>query len=244
MQAGEREYRYRFWLIFGLFFAAFSCYWIDHTNAAVALLRLVAPSLDPDGARGRDGLRLLFGLGAVLGLLGAWIRSWATAYLRDEVVHDTVVRTEGLVADGPYRYMRNPLYLGTQLLMLGMALATSRLGAILLIVGGGVIHLRLIGREEAALAAAQGEPFRAYCARVPRFLPALTPRVPAAGRTPLWLQGFVGESFIWIIGAAMAAFAITLDSRALLYTSLAGVALRWAMGVAGKRGGPKSDLAK
>jgi protein-S-isoprenylcysteine O-methyltransferase Ste14 len=238
MQAGEREYRYRFWMIFGLFFVAFSCYWIDHTNAAVALLRLIAPSLDPDGPRGGHALQLVLGFGAVLGLSGAWLRSWATSYLKSDVVHDAVVRTEGLVADGPYRHVRNPLYLGTQLLMCGMALATSRLGALLLIVGGLVIHLRLIGREEAALATAQGEPFRAYCARVPRLVPSLTPRVPAAGRTPEWLQGVVGESFMWVIGGALAVFAITLESRALLYTALGGVALRWLLDVLRKRRRP------
>src|SRR5262249_46599844 len=112
------------------------------------------------------------------------------------------------------------------LLMFGMALAASRVGAIVLIGGGLVIHLRLIGREEAALTAAQGEPFRAYCARVPRFVPSLTPRVPAAGRRPEWAEGFLSESFIWLSGAALAILAITLNGNALLYTALAGVALR------------------
>jgi hypothetical protein len=145
------------------------------------------------------------------------------------------VRTEGLVADGPYRHVRNPLYLGTQLLMIGMGLLTSRLGALVLIGGGLLFHLRLIGREEAALAAAQGEAFRAYAARVPRFIPSLTPRVPPAGRAPDWREGFEGEAFFWVMALAVTTFAITLDPRSLMYISLVGAVLYIAIVAAMRR---------
>lgn len=227
MHAGEREFRYRFWIFFAIFWAAFLCYLIDHKNAGEALLRLAVPGFDADPARSRRLLQALFGAGAAIALLGAFIRSWATAYLRSAVVHDGAVHTEGLVADGPYRFVRNPLYLGTQLLMIGVAPVASRLGAVALLVGGLIFHLRLIGREEAALAAAQGESFRAYCTRVPRFVPSLVPRVPPAGRTPRWGEGLLAEAFMWLMGIALVAFALTLDGRSLLYTSTAGVALYW-----------------
>ncbi len=48
--------------------------------------------------------------------------------------------------------------------------------AVLLVVVGLLFHLRLSGREEAALDAAQGEAFRAYAARVPRLAWTGTPR--------------------------------------------------------------------
>ena len=91
MQAGEREFRYRFWIFFGLFWAAFFCYWVDHVNTAEWLLRRLAPALDLDSPRGRHALQALFGFGAALAALGAWIRTWATAYLRSDVVHDGAV---------------------------------------------------------------------------------------------------------------------------------------------------------
>jgi hypothetical protein len=235
MQAGEREFRYRFWIFFAIFWAAFLCYAIDHRNAGEALLRLTVPGFDADPVRGRRLVQLLFGAGAAIAFAGALLRSWATAYLRSAVVHDGAVHTEGLVADGPYRFVRNPLYLGTQLLMFGVALVASRLGAIVLLVAGSVFHLRLIAREEAALLAAQGEPFRAYCARVPRFVPSLTPRVPPAGGAPRWGEGLLAEAFMWLMGIAMLAFAITLDGRSLLITSVAGVALYWIVTSALKR---------
>ena len=224
MQASEREFRYRFWIFFGLFWAAFLCYRIDHVNAGQWLLRRLGPA-DP----GRRALQLLFGVAALTAFAAAALRTWATAYLRTNVVHDGAVRTEGLVADGPYRHVRNPLYLGTQLLMIGMGLLTSRLGALVLIGGGLLFHLRLIGREEAALAAAQGESFRAYAARVPRFLPSLRARAPTVGRAPRWGDGFAGEAFFWVIALAVTTFAITLEPRGLLVISLGGAALYVAL---------------
>src|SRR5712692_873879 len=102
MRATTFEFRQRFWIIAGVFAAGFACYWIDHVNAAQAL------------AGGH--VRLVFGLGAGVAALAALIRTWAAAYLRTEVVKDSALHTDRLVADGPYRHVRNPLYLGTALL--------------------------------------------------------------------------------------------------------------------------------
>jgi protein-S-isoprenylcysteine O-methyltransferase Ste14 len=83
---------------------------------------------------------------------GAWIRTWGGAYLRSEVVHDSAVHTERLVADGPYRHLRNPLYLGNMFLAVGMSQCWPvEPGGVVLILGNLLIVLRLIGREEAAL---------------------------------------------------------------------------------------------
>src|SRR5262250_2812371 len=50
-------------------------------------------------------------LGAALLGVAAMLRTWASAYLHAEVVYASEVKTEALVADGPYRRVRNPLYL-------------------------------------------------------------------------------------------------------------------------------------
>src|SRR5262245_9266510 len=100
MRAGEREFRHRFWFIFGLFWLAFGCYAIDRQNAALWLAHVAAPSLDPES----HALQLVLGFGALLGLLAAWIRTWGTAYLSRQVVHADTVQTGDLVADGPYRH--------------------------------------------------------------------------------------------------------------------------------------------
>jgi hypothetical protein len=128
-------------------------------------------------------------------------------------VHDVRLHTEALVADGPYRHVRNPLYLGTFLLSIGLGLLASRSGFLVLAIGGAIRILRLIGREESELGKEQGERFRAFCRAVPRLLPSLRARIPASGAKPLWAQAFRGEGFMWGFFLTMAAFAITLRDR-------------------------------
>jgi protein-S-isoprenylcysteine O-methyltransferase Ste14 len=48
-------------------------------------------------------------LGAFLMVCAAFFRTWGTAYLQANVMRDSRVHTEKLLADGPYRRVRNPL---------------------------------------------------------------------------------------------------------------------------------------
>jgi hypothetical protein len=155
----------------------------------------------------------MFGGGALLVFLAALLRTWATAYLRTEVVHDMSQHSEALVADGPYRYVRNPLYLANLPLIAGVGVLASRLGFFFMVFGMWLFVYRLILREEAGLLQTQGDSYRAYLKAVPRMWPALTPRVPAAGGQPRWGQAIAGEIFIWLFGVAVLCFAITLDFK-------------------------------
>ena len=51
--------------------------------------------------------------------------------------------------------------------------------------------------EERKLTIERGDAYTAYLKKVPRFLPAITPRIPAGTARPDWLQGFVGEIHLW-----------------------------------------------
>jgi phospholipid methyltransferase len=149
----------------------------------------------------------------------AALRTWASAYLRTTVVKDQALHADRLVADGPYRHLRNPLYLGTVLLAVCFGLMASRLGFVVIVGGLLVVVLRLIGREEAALSRTQGAAYAEYVARVPRLWPALAPRVPASGARPEWRQAISGELMMWAFALGAGAFAVTLDRR-LLYAFL------------------------
>jgi protein-S-isoprenylcysteine O-methyltransferase Ste14 len=138
------------------------------------------------------------------------IRTWAAAYLRSDVVQDPNLHVEAIVADGPYRHVRNPLYLGSILLALGFAFLASRTGFVLIICGLTIFFLRLIGLEESRLEREQSERYREFCRRVPRLFPALLPRVAASGVKPQWGQAFFGEIFMWGFFVGIAVFAITL----------------------------------
>ena len=60
--------------------------------------------------------------------LAGLLRTWAAAYLHSDVVHDLKLHSEKLVADGPYRFMRNPLYLGSLMLTIGIGCSPAGLG--------------------------------------------------------------------------------------------------------------------
>ena len=207
-RATNFEFRYRFWVFGALFWLAFASYSLDHQNAGAALVEWLArvrQGSAPDAA-----YRAVFAVGALFCIAAALLRTWATAYLHAAVMVDMRLHTARLVADGPYRYVRNPLYLGNILLALGFATMASRLGFLILVGGMILFDYRLILREEAEIGTSQGESYRAYCVAVPRLLPSLRPRVPAAGGTPNWSDGFLGEAFMWVLAASVAAFAITL----------------------------------
>jgi protein-S-isoprenylcysteine O-methyltransferase Ste14 len=209
MAASNFEFKYRFWIFGALFGTAFSSYTIDHEPAGVALAAGIA-RLCGTAATNMD-YHLVFALGALFCIAAALLRTWGTAYLNSEVMVGMRLDTSHRVADGPYRYVRNPLYFGNILLAIGFGLLASRLGFIILVAGMILYDYRLILLEEAGIAAIQGERYRAYCSAVPRLLPALRPKVLSAGSTPNWGDGILGEAFMWTLAVSAIAFALTLN---------------------------------
>jgi len=213
MTGTDFDFRHRLWFFWGIFLAAFLCYRFDHTSAGEALLRVLAgPQLNP--AQECHALHVVYGTAVVLVVSGAMLRTWAAAFLQSQVLHDLQLRSETLVADGPYRWVRNPLYLGGVIAAAGVGLIASRAGWFLLVAGMIVYAYRLIGREEMRLLLSQGETYRAYCAAVPRLCPSFLPRVARAGRKPIWKQALVGESWMWALAAVVACYALTLKIEA------------------------------
>jgi protein-S-isoprenylcysteine O-methyltransferase Ste14 len=79
--------------------------------------------------------------------------------------------TTALVVDGIYRRTRNPLYLGTALIYLGLGVAAGSLWAIALVVPLlWVINVGVVAREERYLERKFGDAYRAYKARVRRWV--------------------------------------------------------------------------
>ena len=76
-----------------------------------------------------------------------------------------------LVTDGIYRWTRNPMYLGMALIFAGLALILDSLAALMLLpIVVIVIDRTVIAREERYLEAKFGEDYRAYTAKVRRWL--------------------------------------------------------------------------
>lgn len=210
MKATEFEFRYRALINVIHFGLAFFAYAIDRTSI---IQWTVQSTIGFESPHAQLFVRCLFATGTLLVGLAAALRTWAAAYLRSEVVHDPNLRADTLVADGPYRHVRNPLYLGTFLLAIGLGTLASRLGFVIL-VGGMVLRgFRLIGREETELEGQQGEGFREFCCRVPQLIPSLYPRVAPRGLKPRWRQAFTGELFMWGFFVAMLLCTDTLNMK-------------------------------
>ena len=102
-------------------------------------------------------------------LPGLWLRAYASGYVK---------KNRELTVTGPYAYTRNPLYLGSMLMAAGFAVALlSWPVAVVLAAGFAVIYVPVIASEERFLRATFPG-FDAYCRRVPRLIPRLTPAKP------------------------------------------------------------------
>ena len=80
---------------------------------------------------------------ALLAAIGAWLRIWASAYLGHGIVIGARMQAAAVNADGPYRYVRNPLYLGMILWVAAMCVIMPP-ARCLLTIGVPLVALGLI----------------------------------------------------------------------------------------------------
>lgn len=203
MRASALEFRLRFWIVMLIYVLGFFAPWdavlpLDGSGPNAHVWGRLAVALSKGGIM---GIGAAFDAVLVLGILcagsGAWLRTWGAAYLGADAMRDSRPHGERLVADGPYRYMRNPLYLGAWVHTLALALLMPVSGAIFTIVVLVLFQVRLILGEESYLRAKLGEGYLAYCVQVPRLLPALRPQLASSGTRPRWVQAALAEIFMW-----------------------------------------------
>jgi protein-S-isoprenylcysteine O-methyltransferase Ste14 len=78
-----------------------------------------------------------------------------------------------IVESGPYRYVRNPMYLGHLIFMLGLALTFASWFALVLFAARAVWFHRRVREDEARLQGMFGAPYLDYQRRVKRWIPGL-----------------------------------------------------------------------
>ena len=83
------------------------------------------------------------------------------------------VPPERIIADGPYRYVRNPMYLGHLIFMLGLALTFWSWFALILLAARALWFHRRVLHDEARLEQIFGAEYARYHARVKRWIPGL-----------------------------------------------------------------------
>jgi protein-S-isoprenylcysteine O-methyltransferase Ste14 len=141
---------------------------------------------------------LVLAVAALLAAKGAVLRVWGAACLGYDTVHHEQMQAGAVMADGPYRSMRNPLYLGGWCMMAALSFLMPSTGALVMMTLQTVFYLRLILGEEAYLASQLGEPYRQYLRTVPRLFPRLRTIFSRSapqptGRKPQWLHALVTE---------------------------------------------------
>jgi protein-S-isoprenylcysteine O-methyltransferase Ste14 len=110
--------------------------------------------------------------GLLLVLAGLALVIWGAVEIRRARTSVWPGRTpDALVTTGPFRFSRNPIYLGDAIVLLGAVLwQGTAIGLILLPLLVAILTRRFISREEAGLRAAFGARFEAWAGRVRRWV--------------------------------------------------------------------------
>ena len=83
------------------------------------------------------------------------------------------VPPDRIVDSGPYRFTRNPMYLGHLIFMLGLAITFWSVFALLLLAARAIWFHRRVRHDEERLHALFGAEYDVYCARVKRWIPGV-----------------------------------------------------------------------
>lgn len=236
MRASSIEFRLRMLIQIVIVVLGFWAPWLGMWDMGrrVATLEWLALEMSRAGiASFTYAAPIVIAVGALAALAGAVMRVWGAAYLGYDIVHHLEMQAAGVMTAGPYRYVRNPLYLGGWFMMAAISLLMPPTGALFTLVLVTIFYLRLILGEEAFLAAQLGEPYREYLRTVPRLFPRLRSHLPRAAARPNWgialltetnaIGIFVTLAFLsWtynnllMIKAILISFGISLVVRALM----------------------------
>ena len=116
---------------------------------------------------------IVVALGAAIGLPCIWEFAWRG--LGTPAPFDPPRR---LVVSGPYRWVRNPMYLGMGVALIGEAIVFPNITSLLIVMVvllWGVVSLFVIAYEEPTLRRSFGRDYEEYCRSVRRWLPRSRP---------------------------------------------------------------------
>ncbi len=191
--------------------------WLFRRRTALPIPLILALLLIPPPAWSARAVFGLVAAGTALITMAEALRLWAVHHI-GVISRTRSDRLGPLVSSGPFALVRNPLYLGNIALWTGFALAAQLpwLVPMFLVVLAAQYHA-IVRWEEELLAARRGDEYRAYAARVPRWIPRLAGPRPAAAEAPpafSWRETLFSErGTLMAIGAG--ALLLWLKGRAL-----------------------------
>jgi protein-S-isoprenylcysteine O-methyltransferase Ste14 len=138
---------------------------IAWSRAVVVALVLLAIFSSPSASTPTWVVELAEMLGYFMLAAAALWRIWCAMFIAGN-------KNAELASAGPYSVVRNPLYLGNLLGVVGFGFAVEQpYMAAVLALAFALFYPTVVAREEERLAATFGERYREYCARVPRWIP-------------------------------------------------------------------------
>lgn len=223
MRATQFEFRFRLWISLVILLLGFWAPWLRYGPLASG--PVTSTWLELSGELSRflplETATVAVTAAAIfLALLGTLFRIWATAYIGGSVVKSGSMHARGVMAAGPYRHLRNPLYLGSFLFILAVAILMPPSGAIFAVVVNLIQTVRLILGEEAFLESQRGQEYLDYKSRVPRLVPSILPRVERSAAQPQWGQSVVAEIFYIAMSGCFAALAWRYNATLLIQALL------------------------
>ena len=114
--------------------------------------------------------------GGLAAIIGESIRIWAVGYA-GSATRTRHVGAPALITNGPYAYVRNPIYVGNFVLSLGlcmMAWAWMPYMIGVFIIAFGVQYVMIVSLEEESLQEIFDEEYTRYLQQVPRFIPHIS----------------------------------------------------------------------
>lgn len=126
--------------------------------------------------------------GAFVAIIGLAIRAWASGHLK---------KNQELATSGPYAHTRNPLYLGTFLLGMGVAIGSGALWFVAVFAAVYLaIYVPVMLAEADTMRSLFSDEYEEYSTQVPLFVPRFTPygtdgpqSYAAQLKRPRWRRG-------------------------------------------------------
>ena len=228
MRASTIEYRLRGLIMTLIVVIGFWAPWLQALDLGrrVSLLEWLALEISRAGIlRFVHATPAVIAAGAVLAGLGMVLRIWGTAYLGPARVNSSRMVGDALLIAGPYRYVRNPLFLGAWCMLAAIAFLMPPTGALFAIPLLTIFLLRLAMAEEKFLAVQLGESYRIYAASTPRLFPRLLAVLPRTEVRPRWLLAIGSELLAVSVFVILAGISWTYDHELMIKALLVGSGL-------------------
>jgi protein-S-isoprenylcysteine O-methyltransferase Ste14 len=215
MRASAMEFRLRMAINAVIILLGFWAPWIEYWGIGrrIPLIEWVALQISRFGVASFSVATFgLIALAMLFAAAGAMFRVWGTAYLGPSTVNSVHMIAGKVMADGPYRYLRNPLYAGLWCMVAAMAVLMPASGALVAMVLITVFMMRLTLGEESFLTPQLGEPYQSYLHTVPRFVLRVRGAPQSTGARPQWVRAIVAELTPIGVLVALIVFSRTYDA--------------------------------